>query len=52
METFGKEKDFGSFEQVESNYCGPACIEMLLDYFGLRPSGVTSESLQDRKSVV
>lgn len=46
METFGKEKDFGSFEQVESNYCGPACIEMLLDYFGLRPSGVTSESLQ------
>ena len=48
MNIYGKEKEFKSFEQAASNYCGPACIEMLLDYFDLRPNELTSQMLQKK----
>jgi hypothetical protein len=33
--------------QQDSNKCGPACIEMLLRYYGLVPAGADSKSLQE-----
>lgn len=46
MNTFGKDVDFKAFKQIDDNYCGPACVEMLLSYFGLRPGSVKSKDLQ------